>query len=85
MTTALKTRTTITRPAVTTCVTIRNIDYILADAINAAAVLAEVSAGHEDGAQRLAIQSALEDLAVEEMEALCEAFGVEITNLWLYA
>ena len=82
--TAFRTTTTRTRPPVTVTAEIRGIDYTLEDAISAAAVLAEVQAGHEDGAQRLAIQSALDDLSVEEMEALCEAFGVEITNLWLY-
>lgn len=58
-------------------VQIRSQVYTVDDAIGASAVLAEVSAGHEEGAGRLAVQAGLDGLANDELEALCEAFGVE--------
>lgn len=51
--------------------------YTVDDAISASAVLAEVSAGHEEAAERLACMAGLEGLGGEELEALCGAFGVE--------
>lgn len=51
--------------------------FTVDDAIAASAVLAEVSAGHEEAAERLACQCGLEGLSGEELAALCEAFGVE--------
>jgi hypothetical protein len=65
------------RPPVTILAEIRGVDYTLEDAVNAAAVLAEVSACHEEGAERLACMTGLDALSNEELEALCEAFGVE--------
>lgn len=59
-------------------VQIRGRLFTVDDAISASAVLAEVSAGHEEAAERLACQCGLEGLSGEELEALCEAFGVEI-------
>ncbi len=47
------------------------------DAVCASAVLAEVSAGHEEAAARLAVQCRIDDLSNEELEALCRLFGVE--------
>jgi len=47
------------------------------DAVCASAILAEVGAGREEAAARLAVQCRLDDLGNEEMEALCSLFGVE--------
>ncbi|HLK78202.1 MAG TPA: hypothetical protein VKU77_31700 [Streptosporangiaceae bacterium] len=47
------------------------------DAVCASAVLAEVSAGHEEAAARLAVQCQIDDLTNQEMEALCGLFEVE--------
>ena len=64
------------RSPVTILAEIGGVDYTLEDAVNAAAVLAEVSAGHPDGAEQLAGQMALDGLSNEELEALCDTFGV---------
>lgn len=51
--------------------------FTVDDAISASAVLSEVSAGHEEAAERLACMAGLEGLSGDELEALSEAFGVE--------
>jgi hypothetical protein len=58
-------------------VTIAGRVLTLDDAVNASAILAEVSAGHEDGADRLARACRLDGLTNDELETLCAAFGVE--------
>jgi hypothetical protein len=47
------------------------------DAVYAAAILAEVNAGHEDAANRLAVMCRLDDLSNEELEVFCDLAGVE--------
>jgi len=47
------------------------------DAVCASAILAEVSAGHEEAAERLAVTCGLDDLSTEELEVLCDQEGVE--------
>ena len=47
------------------------------DAVRASAILAEVSAGHEEAAERLAVTCGLDGLSTEELEVLCDLTGVE--------
>ncbi len=47
------------------------------DAIIAPAILAEVYAGHEDFADRLAVMARLTDLDVPDLEHLCNLYGVD--------
>jgi hypothetical protein len=50
------------------------------DAIVAAAILYEVSAGHEDAADRLAVMARLADLDVPDLEDLCRRYGVDVDD-----
>lgn len=50
------------------------------DAVIASAILAEISAGHEEGAERLFAQSGLGDLDVADLEDLCRRFGVDFDD-----
>ena len=47
------------------------------DAWTAAEILRETSAGHEDAAGALADASGLGHLSADQLEALCEAAGIE--------
>jgi hypothetical protein len=47
------------------------------DAVTASAVLAEISAGREDAADRLTVMAGLGDLDVPDLEHLCRRYGVE--------
>ena len=52
-------------------------DLTIDDAVIASAVLAEVSAGHEEFAGRLAKMGRIDHLTNDEMAALCDRYEVE--------
>jgi len=59
--------------------------YGLDDAVAASAVLAEIDAGRDEDAARLARMARLGGLDRDGLEALCAAFGVEVyplATLW---
>jgi hypothetical protein len=59
--------------------------YSLDDAVTASAVLAEIDAGRDEDAARLARMTRLDALDRDGLEALCAAFGVEVyplATLW---
>jgi len=59
--------------------------YGLDDAVTATAVLAEIDAGRDEAAARLARMARLDGLDRDGLEALCAAFGVEVyplATLW---
>ena len=47
------------------------------DALAAAEILREISAGHEHAADALAIASGLGDMDAADLDALCARFGTE--------
>jgi hypothetical protein len=49
----------------------------LEDAVNASAILAEISAGHEEAADRLMNMAGLGDLEVADLEHLCRRYDVD--------
>ena len=51
--------------------------YTSDDAVAAAQALREISAGHEDAAVMILTAAGLDGLANDELEELCERFGVE--------
>jgi hypothetical protein len=55
--------------------------YSLDDAVTASAVLAELDAGRDEDAARLARMARLDALDKAGLEALCAAFGVEVYPL----
>jgi len=52
--------------------------YTFDDAVAAAEALREISAGHEEGAAAILCAAALDGLSNQELEGLCERFGVEV-------
>lgn len=50
------------------------------DAVIASAILAEISAGHEEMADRLMVISGLGDLDVADLERLCRRYGVDFDD-----
>lgn len=59
--------------------------YSLDDAVTATAVLAEIDAGRDEDAARLARMARLDGLDRASLEALCAAHGVEVyplATLW---
>jgi hypothetical protein len=48
------------------------------DAVAAAEALREISAGHEEAAAAILRAAGLEALSNQELEGLCERFGVEV-------
>ena len=48
------------------------------DAVAAAEALREISAGHEEAAAAILCAAGLEALSNQELEGLCERFGVEV-------
>jgi hypothetical protein len=52
--------------------------YTFDDAVAAAEALREISAGHEEAAAAILCAAGLEGLSNQELEGLCELFGVEV-------
>lgn len=52
--------------------------YTVDDAHDAAAILREADAGHDEAATRLADASRIGDLSNVELAMLCRVFGVEV-------
>jgi hypothetical protein len=48
------------------------------DAVAAAEALREISAGHEEAAAAILCAAGLDGLSNQELEGLCERFGVEV-------
>jgi hypothetical protein len=52
--------------------------YTFDDAVAAAEALREISAGHEEAAAAILCAAGLDGLSNQELEGLCERFGVEV-------
>jgi hypothetical protein len=52
--------------------------YTFDDAVAAAGALREISAGHEEAAAAILCAAGLDGLSNQELEGLCERFGVEV-------
>ena len=50
------------------------------DATQAAAILEEIHAGHEQAAEELCVASGLGDLDVPDLEHLCRRYGVSFSD-----
>lgn len=70
-----------TLPLSPPAVTIGGRLYGLDDAITASAVLAELDAGRDQTATRLAAMARLDALDRNALEALCSAYGVQVYPL----
>jgi hypothetical protein len=52
--------------------------YTFDDAVAAAEAVREISAGHEEAAAAILCAARLEGLSNQELEGLCELFGMEV-------